>query len=124
MNFYFDQAPVSAPGSISEVPSGIKSKDELLDALVIALRLPDYFGNNWDALEECMRDLSWLPPGDVVISHQDLPLSDDRPALATYLSILSNAVESWRAYGERSLIVVFPAASKSALSALLAKTSS
>ncbi len=35
--------------------SGVASKDELLAALGQALRLPPYFGNNWDALEECLR---------------------------------------------------------------------
>jgi RNAse (barnase) inhibitor barstar len=29
---------------------------ELFDALTAALALPDYFGRNWDALDECLRD--------------------------------------------------------------------
>lgn len=35
-----------------ELPAG-----NLFDALSEALALPDYFGHNWDALDECLRDL-------------------------------------------------------------------
>lgn len=38
---------------------GLRGKSELLDALGRALDLPDYYGGNWDALEECLLDLSW-----------------------------------------------------------------
>ncbi|WLB85164.1 barstar family protein [Bradyrhizobium elkanii] len=34
------------------------SKAALLATLAAQLRLPDYFGNTWDAFEECIRDLS------------------------------------------------------------------
>ncbi|HEX8171445.1 MAG TPA: barstar family protein [Thermoanaerobaculia bacterium] len=36
---------------------GTLPKEELLNELVEALQLPEYFGHNWDALEECLRDL-------------------------------------------------------------------
>jgi len=38
---------------------GIASKPAFLDAFAGALHFPDYFGRNWDAFEECLRDLSW-----------------------------------------------------------------
>ncbi len=41
--------------------SAIGSKSELIDALAGALRFPEYSGANWDAVDECLRDLgSWL----------------------------------------------------------------
>lgn len=92
----------------AELPGGIKSKATLLDALSVALRFPDYFGANWDALDECIRDLSWLPDGDVILRHEDLPLAEDRASLSTYLSILKDAVEKWNATGKRKLLVMFP----------------
>ena len=92
----------------ARVPAGITTKAGLMNVLFEALRLPDYFGSNWDSLEECIRDLSWLPDGDVVLVHEDVPLENDRRSLATYLSILRDAVEKWAATKERKLWVLFP----------------
>lgn len=39
----------------------------LLQALGLALDFPDYFGCNWDAAEECLHDLEWLPCNGVVL---------------------------------------------------------
>jgi RNAse (barnase) inhibitor barstar len=40
-------------GSVEGMELG---EGELFDALASALALPDYFGRNWDALDECLRD--------------------------------------------------------------------
>jgi len=40
---------------------------DLLSSLAAELRFPSYYGVNWDALDECLRDLSWLPARGYVI---------------------------------------------------------
>lgn len=41
--------------------TAIEDKQALLLAIAEGFEFPDYFGGNWDALEECLRDLgSWL----------------------------------------------------------------
>ena len=40
-----------------EILGAPAGKDELLDAIALALGFPDYFGRNWDALDEALRDV-------------------------------------------------------------------
>lgn len=39
---------------------GCSDADSALERIGQALQLPDWFGRNWDALEDCINDLSWL----------------------------------------------------------------
>jgi len=77
------------------VPRGIRSKEKLLAILAQGLRFPRYFGWNWDALEELLNDLSWLPAGrQIVIEHVDLPFGAGGANRAIYLDILQKAAAS------------------------------
>ena len=62
-----------------------------------ALDFPDYFGHNWDALEECLADLEWLPAKGyaVLMTNAELVLPDDEEDFATFLEVMSNAGEAW-----------------------------
>lgn len=42
--------------------AGVTAKPAFMDRCARALGLPDYFGRNWDALADCLGDLSWVPP--------------------------------------------------------------
>ena len=62
-----------------------------------ALEFPDYFGHNWDALEECLADLEWLPAKGYVVLVTDAQtvIPDDEEEYETLLEVLSDAGEAW-----------------------------
>ena len=47
--------------------AGVQEKSELLARIASAMKFPDYFGMNWDALTDSLRDLSWLNPKGVLV---------------------------------------------------------
>jgi hypothetical protein len=49
----------------------VESKGDLLSALARAMEFPSYFGMNWDALDECLRDLSWRPAKGYILLLRD-----------------------------------------------------
>ncbi len=79
----------------------IAGKRDFLLACAGALRFPAYVGRNWDALEEALRDLSWLiQPGQqgyVVLLDPAAPFIRHAPAeWATASAVLQSAIDHWR----------------------------
>ena len=101
------------------IPEGIKSKSVLLEALYDALRFPDYFGSNWDALDECICDLSWLPAGRVALIHRDVPLPGNHDAQLIYLSILKDAHMQFSRGGTRDIDILFPESARCSIHRIL-----
>jgi RNAse (barnase) inhibitor barstar len=100
---------------VVRVPRGVRSKEKLLMILADKLRLPGYFGGNWDALEDALRDLTWLPAGrGVSIVHEDLPFGAGGENRGHYLGILQSAAEHWATNGQRSFRVVLPESAREA----------
>jgi hypothetical protein len=92
---------------VAEVPAGIITVEKLFVVLVQVLRLPSYFGFNWNALSDCLRDFHWIPEREIVLVHRDvpaLPLAE----LTTYLAVLAEACQSWQPGEEHVLRVIFP----------------
>ena len=84
---------------------------ELLYELQTILDLPWYFGKNWDALFECLRDFHWINNYKIVIYHKvlpNLPLGD----MHIYLGILYDAIIFWNHDPEHSLEVIFNSSDK------------
>lgn len=118
--FCDDPAAFDAEGAlVARIPVGARGKEKLLRVLARKLRFSGYFGHNWDALDECLRDLSWLSDrGRVVIVHEGWPFSPSSPSMATYMGILADAVAAHRPGGSPPILdVVFPAGDGSALGA-------
>lgn len=109
-NFRFVADPVlfRPEGShVGRVPADVSSKEQLMLVLEEALRFPDYFGRNWDALSDCLRDLSWLPPGRVSLVHDALPALPPKD-LRAYVNVLATAVGDWKPQENYGLVVIFP----------------
>ncbi|MCG7366329.1 barstar family protein [Pantoea sp. ACRSH] len=84
----------------------ISNTDELLRFLYYLLWFPGYFGFNWNALEDCLRDFSWVSEEKIIIVHDALPnISNDD--LKIYLEILRDTVLDWYGYEQHTLKVVF-----------------
>jgi RNAse (barnase) inhibitor barstar len=70
------------------------TKESLLRAIAESLSFPGYFGNNWDALEECLTDLSWLPAKGYVVLLDRLEHTGPQ-VLAGALAIFEDAARYW-----------------------------
>jgi hypothetical protein len=59
----------------------VRDRGGFLRACAAALRLPDWSGDNWDALHECLTDLSWLTGvGHVVLWEDAAALAEADPS--------------------------------------------
>jgi RNAse (barnase) inhibitor barstar len=79
----------------------ITRKEQLMNAAATALHFPKHFGNNWDALEECLTDLEWVDADGYVIyyDHIDGLLETHPDQFETLVEILRDAVASWKEDG-------------------------
>jgi RNAse (barnase) inhibitor barstar len=77
--------------------SGVRDKQHLLDAVAVAFRFPEWFGGNWDALEDCLTDLSWNKAGGYVALFEHAgDLATIAPhELATAVEIFESVAEYW-----------------------------
>ena len=77
---------------------GVDSKTALLTALGKSLRLPEHFGNNWDALADCLEDSDWLGGHGIAIAlRHTAPYRKAHAAdWETLSDILSEAAEYWQ----------------------------
>jgi barstar (barnase inhibitor) len=67
------------------------TKQELMSMFARALRFPSYFGYNWDAFEEGVRDLEWMPPRGahaIVITRAERVLVDSAADYQTFIDVM------------------------------------
>ncbi|MFE2480706.1 barstar family protein [Streptomyces sp. NPDC059389] len=89
--------------------AGVRGKAELMRRWGAALRVPSWFGGNWDALADALIDLSWLPraPGRLLVVTSWRSYAGARPGdWETLQEILEEAVDFWRAGGAGELAVL------------------
>ena len=70
-----------------------KKLDICFTVLQEQLSIPEYFGNNLDALDEVMNDLEWIKEEKIkiIISRTDLLLENDHTKKKIFLEILELA---------------------------------
>jgi hypothetical protein len=119
--FRYDAKPTSyfcKNAFVAVLPRAIETKSDLLNALASVLAFPAYFGFNWDALFDCLRDFSWIEERDVVLIHGDLPALPE-PELKIYLRLLRGSALDWRPGEAHRFEIVFRKLDKEIVEKLL-----
>jgi len=118
--FIFEPRAIPREGHIARVLGNVGSRSALFAGLAEALKLPEHFGHNFDALEECLRDLSWIPEKTVALVHEHLP-GLPKKELVTYLEILSGAANGWKPGDAHEFLVFFPPEARKPVMAMTPK---
>ena len=86
----------------------ISSEEELLKHLAQAMKFPDYFGNNWNALEECLSDLDWLPAKGYVIqfANADIFIKTHSSDFKVFVQIIESVKSYWNAINVDLILIV------------------
>jgi RNAse (barnase) inhibitor barstar len=82
-------------------------KGAFMSQVAQALRFPSYFGNNLDALHDCLTDLDWLQEGDEPLAGFVLVFESAAAFAAGHshdledcLAVMRSAAEHWRGTGK------------------------
>ena len=76
------------------LPAG---KEAMLGRIAQVLAFPAWFGGNWDALEDCLGDLSWRNAEGTVLVFEQFTPGDE---LGTLVDILRASAEGWALRGQ------------------------
>ena len=86
---------------VAHIPK-IDGVEHLFDELSEKLQFPNYFGRNWNALNDFM----WIDQKDIVIVHDSFITLNEND-FHVYIEILHSAVLSWSSDPEHTLRVIF-----------------
>jgi hypothetical protein len=84
-------------------------KPVLMKNIAAALEFPHWFGENWDALEDCLSDLSWREAAGHVLLLEGAEVGDDFGVL---IDVLGSAAEFWASRGTPFFAVFIDPAGK------------
>jgi hypothetical protein len=91
---------VFPPGYLVAVLDGAVagSREGFFTEIARVLHFPDYFGRNWDAVNDCLTDLTWLPAAGYVLLYDGFgQLARDQPEQWQIgLKVLNVAAAFWK----------------------------
>ena len=91
--------PAPPPAFVARTLDGrrCRTKRALLGEAARVLGFPAHFGQTWDAFEDCLTDLEWLPGAGyrVVVAAADRLLARDPAAYATLVALLEDVGRAW-----------------------------
>lgn len=81
--------------------AGVTDRPELLKRFAAPLNFPDWYGQNWDALADCLADLSWIEAEGYLflLENADDLRSAHPDEFITMLQVFAAVTESWREAG-------------------------
>lgn len=96
------------PATIGILIPAVRNKSALMAAFATAATLPDWFGSNWDSLEECLLDLQAPHHGGVVLELTDPAVlaRHDPDAWRTLLALLDDVAAAWQTRGGLFVVLV------------------
>ena len=73
-------------------------KDTLLTDIGKAMKFPDWFGHNFDALADCLADMEWRPAEGylILLEHCDGIHGNAEADFVTTLQVFEQAANQWR----------------------------
>lgn len=96
----YDTLVTPPAGFVMRVFQGRKcrTKSALFSEFARVLEFPSYFGKNWDAFEECLTDLEWLPAAGyllIITDAEQVLNDDDQEDYKTFINILQETGKVW-----------------------------
>jgi hypothetical protein len=89
----------AGPAEAVEIDLG----DKPIEAIARALQFPAWFGGNWDALEDCLGDLSWRKSANTLLAMKNFQRNDE---LGILIDILTSTAQFWAEQGESFVAVL------------------
>ncbi len=74
---------------------GIVDKATFLAHVATACDFPEWFGSNWDALADSLRDLSWAPASGYVLLYEHHVAYESSPEWPMVISIFEETTQRW-----------------------------
>lgn len=103
------------------VPPGIDTDSKMMRSLAAVLKFPPYFGENWNAVDECLRNMEWIEQHRIRIIHKDVPMRANAADVSLYVRVLLDAQQSLDRglIGHKELEIYFPSESRALIEQII-----